>query len=279
MVAIIARMIFQLLVFYLVVVAAVYFGQRSLQYFPNRTNPGEPAQAGVPSMEIVTLVTDDKLELNAWFAAPKNKNGNIVILYHGNAGHIGHRAIKAQHFIDNGHGVLLVDYRGFGGNPGKPTEQGLYKDGRAALRFLEDKGYSPAQFVIYGESIGSGVAVQMALEMQPRYLILEAPFSSAADVAKKQYFFLPIDLLMKDRYDNIEKIADVTSSLLIIHGDEDVVIPIRLGKSLYEKANHPKEFVDVNGGNHNNLYEFHAGHIVNDWLNKQLAQEKKAAEE
>src|SRR5690606_7238404 len=138
--------------------------------------------------------------------------------------------------------------------------------------------YTPAQFVLYGESIGSGVAVQMAREVQPRYLILEAPFTSAADVAKDKYFFLPVDMLMKDRYDSIDKIPEITSSLLIVHGDEDAVVDQKLGKKLYDKANHPKEFISINGGHHADLYEHHAGHVIIDWLNKQVTAEKKIDE-
>lgn len=273
MITFLARIVFQLLAFYLVILIVVYVAQRSLQYFPDKNHPGEPKDSGVPDMQIVELQTEDGLRLNAWFAAPPKKDGQIVVLFHGNAGHIGHRAIKAQHFIDKGIGVLLVEYRGFGGNQGNPTEEGLYKDGRAALRFLDQKEYTVSQLILYGESIGSGVAVQMALEIQPRYLILEAPFSSAADVAKKQYFFLPVDYLMKDRYDNIEKIANIKTNLLIVHGDEDMVIPIELAERLFARANHPKEFITINGGHHNDLYDHHAGHIINEWLEKQIAAE------
>jgi fermentation-respiration switch protein FrsA (DUF1100 family) len=273
MITFLARIVFQLLAVYVVVLIAVYLAQRSLQYFPDKNYPGTPQDSGVPDMEIVELKTEDGLTLNAWFAPPPKKDGQIVVLFHGNAGHIGHRAIKARHFIDRGIGVLLVEYRGFGGNPGRPTEQGLYHDGRAALRFLEQREYTVSQLILYGESIGSGVAVQMALEIQPRYLILEAPFSSAADVAKMQYFFLPVDFLMKDRYDNIKKIADIKTNLLIVHGDEDMVIPIELAQMLFVRANHPKEFITINGGHHNDLFDHHAGHIINDWLEKQITAE------
>lgn len=274
MIALLARIVFQLLAVYVIILLVVYFMQRSLQYFPDKNYPGEPAENGVPAMQVVELATEDGLTLNAWFAPPVKRDGKIVVYYHGNAGHIGHRAAKVQHFIDKGIGVLLIDYRGFGGNYGKPTEEGLYHDGRAALRFLEGKEYAASQFVLYGESIGSGVATQMAYEIQPRYLILEAPFSSAADVAKKKYFFLPVDFLMKDRYDNAEKIGDIKTSLLVVHGDEDGVIPIELGKKLFERAQHPKEFITINGGHHNDLYDHHAGHVITEWLEKKIDAEE-----
>lgn len=274
MILFLVRGAFYILAFYVIIMAIVYIAQRSLQYFPDKNNPGDPADSGVPTMRIVEIGTEDGFMLNAWFAPPEQKNSYIAVIFHGNAGHIGHRAIKAQHFIDKGMGALLLDYRGFGGNPGAPSEQGLYKDARGALRFLEKQGYSQSQVILYGESIGSGVAVQMAYEIQPRYLILEAPFSSAVDVARLRYYFLPVDWLMKDRFDSASKIADIKTNLLIVHGDEDGVIPIELAQILFEKANHPKEFVAINGGHHNDLYDHHAGHIIGEWLEKQLAAEK-----
>lgn len=273
MITLLARLVFQIFAVYAILLVAVYFMQRSLQYFPDKNHPGTPEENGVPAMKEIQLQTDDGLVLNAWFAPPEKVGGKIVVYYHGNAGHIGHRAIKAQHFIDKGFGVLLLDYRGFGGNPGSPSEEGLYDDARAALRFLAQKEYAVSQLVLYGESIGSGVATQMALEIQPRHLILEAPFSSAVDVAKKRYFFLPVELLMKDKYDNLGKIGDIQTALLIVHGDEDAVVPFDLGRKLFDAARHPKEFISIYGGHHNDLYDFHAGHVIVEWLEKQVAAE------
>lgn len=265
----IVRVLLQAIATYLLVVLAVYLGQRGLQYHPETRKPASPASAGLPGMREVTAATADGLDLLAWFMPPKEKDGRIIVMFHGNAGTIADRAVKARHFISKGYGVYMAEYRGYGGNHGSPSEEGFYNDARAGLKWLEKEGYSPGQFVIYGESIGSGPAVQMASEMQPRELVLEAPFSSAADVAKTRYFWLPVDLLLKDRYDNILKIPSVKSSLLIVHGDEDGVVPIELSRKLFDAAQHPKEYVTINGGAHNDLYDHHAGHIVTDWLEKQ----------
>lgn len=258
---------------YIALVLVVYLVQRNLQYFPDRTPPGKPADVGLKGMESVTAKTADNIDLVAWFAPPKEKRGKIVIVFHGNAGNIANRAIKAAHFIERGYGVYMCEYRGYGGNAGTPSEEGFYKDGRAALKWLEDKGYSPAQFVLYGESIGTGVAVQMATEVAPKQLILEAPFSSAVDVGKRAYKILPVDILMLDRFDSIGKIEKIKTSLFIIHGDEDTVIPIDLSKKLFERANHPKEFITIERGGHSDLYNHHAGHIIGDWLDKQVKEE------
>jgi fermentation-respiration switch protein FrsA (DUF1100 family) len=251
------------------VTAFLYFAQRYIQYFPGTQPPGAPSAQGLPEMREIAAKTEDGLALTAWFAPPKQPGGRIVIFYHGNAGNIADRAVKARYFIEKGFGVYFCEYRGYGGNAGAPSEEGFYSDARSALRWLEAAGYTPAQFVLYGESIGTGVAVQMALETQPRALILEAPFSSAVAVAEKRYFFLPVALMMKDKYDSISKISRVKSSLLIIHGDEDGVIPLPLAQDLFRAANHPKEFITINGGHHNDLYDHHAGHVITEWLEKQ----------
>lgn len=261
---------------YLALMALMYLAQRRLQYFPDKNPPGNPADVGLKDMKSVRVTTSDDLELVAWYASPKEKTGKIVIIYHGNAGNIANRAIKAAHFMERGYGVFMCEYRGYGGNPGKPTEEGFYIDARAAIKWLEDKGYTTGQFVIYGESIGTGVAVQMAAEIQPRQLILEAPFSSATDVAKRSYGFIPVDMLILDRFDSFGKITQVKTSLFIIHGDEDAVIPIDLSKKLFEFANHPKEFITIERGGHSDLYNHHAGHVIGDWLDKQVKAERAA---
>ncbi len=263
------RILFILALSYLGLVVAIYFGQRYMQYFPNRDYPGKPADHDLASAKELRVTTEDGLELLAWFSPPKEKNGKIIVFYHGNAGHIGHRAFKIRAFIDAGYGVYLCEYRGYGGNRGSPSEAGLYADARAALKWLEANDYTPSQWIIYGESIGSGPAVQMAWEFQPKTLILESAFSSAADVARGSYFWLPVDALLKDRFDNFDKIKSIRASLLMVHGDEDEVVSHALAQKLYAAANHPKQFVTIEGGHHNDLYEHHAAHIILEWLETQ----------
>lgn len=266
-----ARILFFILAGYFLLTVVVYLMQRQLQYYPPRNAPATPEKQGVPFMREVRIKTDDGYDHLAWFTPPRDKGGYVIVMYHGNAGHIGDRAIKLPYYVEKGFGVLMCEYRGYGGNKGRPTEQGLYKDGRACIKWLQDQGYGAGKTVIYGESIGSGIAVQMAQEYQPAFLILEAPFSSAVDVAKGIYWFLPVDYMMKDRYENAAKILSVTSPLLIVHGDEDRTIPIHLAQKLFDAAKHPKEFVTINGGGHSDLYEHHAGHIISEWLEKKIA--------
>jgi hypothetical protein len=252
----------------------VFTFQRSLQYFPNTSDPGAPSGHGLPEMEITRSRTHDGYTLNGWYAAPREPGGLVVVLFHGNAGNISHRAQKARQMIDAGLGVYLVEYRGYGGNPGRPTEEGLYHDARAVLRALQGKHrISPDHMIFYGESLGTGVAVQMASELKPKLVVLEAPFASAADVAKVHYPFLPVDLLMQDRFDSIEKIKTVKVPVYIVHGDEDNVIPLSQAQKLFEAANHPKEINVINGGGHSDLYDHHAGHLILDWIKTQTQPE------
>lgn len=263
-----ARIIFQLAILYAVILVVMYLFQRTLQYVPDRRPAGSPQDHGLPHMKAVAVTTRDGLELQAWYQPPRDDNGKVVVYFHGNAGHHAHRASKIIHFIEAGYGVYLCGYRGYGGNPGRPSEQGFYADARAGLDWLNDAGISQNRMIFYGESIGAGVAIELAQEHPPLAMILEAPFSSAVDVARKHYAWLPVDALMRDRFLNIDKIASIKSDLLIVHGDEDEVTPIALAQKLFDAANHPKEFITINGGHHSDLYEHHAGHVIVDWLDK-----------
>ncbi len=265
---VLARVIFQLAVLYGLVLVVMYLLQRSLQYVPDRRPAGSPADHGLRQMQAVAVTTADGLTLQAWYQPPREAGGKVVVYFHGNAGHHAHRASKIVYFLEAGYGVYLCGYRGYGGNPGRPNEQGLYADARAGIEWLQRAGIALGDMIFYGESIGGGVAVQMAYESAPPVVILEAPFSTAVDVARQRYFWLPVDRLMRDKYANIEKIKSIKTDLLIVHGDEDEVTPIALAQSLFEAANHPKEFITINSGGHSDLYEHHAGHVILDWLAK-----------
>lgn len=267
------RVLREVAAIYAFIVVMVFLFQRQMLYFP-MGDPGLPKDAGVPEMSVVRVKTADGLDLVGWFAPPREKDGYIVVMYHGNGGNIAWRGFKARHFLNRGYGYFLSEYRGYGGNPGDPSEEGLYNDGRAALKWLKEQGYKDSRIVIYGESVGTGVAVQMALETQPRFLILESPFSSAAAVAKKSYWWMPVDLLLRDRYDSIDKIGKVTSDLLVVHGLADSIIPFQLGKNLFDAAQDKKKFFGIRGGGHNDLYDFNAGTLIADWLDKEVASQK-----
>jgi hypothetical protein len=248
--------IFIVIASYAAVTGGLYAFQRQLMYYPSTAQP-DRVLAGLAEMREVSLRTEDGLDLSAWYREAEPGKPTVV-LFHGNAGHIGHRGGKARLFIDVGLGMLLVEYRGYGGNPGSPTEQGLYRDGRAALSFLTARGIPGRHIVLYGESLGTGVAVRVAGERAPRDpvggLILEAPFTSIADVAAHQYPFVPARYLVKDRFDADRWIAEVAAPLLILHGLEDRIVPVRFGKRLFEAAREPKEARWIAGAGHNDIF-------------------------
>lgn len=260
-------------VFYGVLVGVLYLIQRSMMYFPWSDVP-VPAESGVPEMRPIRLATADGLTLTSWYR-PARAGQPTVVFFHGNAGHIGHRGFKARVFLDAGFGLVLVGYRGFGGNPGRPNEAGLYADGRAALAFLALAGVSPARVVLYGESLGTGVAVQLAFEAARDAtpvgaVILEAPFSSAAAAAQYHYPYLPAYWLVKDRFASSDKIADIRAPLLVIHGARDQIIPERLGREVFAAAREPKESLWLAQADHNDIFEHGAAAEVTAFVRRRL---------
>ncbi len=247
---------------YILFVATLFVMQRSMIYFPDKFRP-LPAQGA----QIVKVITADAQSLEAWYFVAKDKSKPVIVFFHGNAGNYSDRLFKVKGYMEAGYGVLLAEYRGYGGNLGEPSEQGFYQDGRAYIDWLlYEKGFTPKEIVIYGESIGSGTAVQMASEYDIAGLILEVPFASLLEIASRQYPFIPVKYLLKDHFMNIEKIADINTPLIILHGQKDKVIPFSSAKTLFDAANEPKKFIDFPQGNHNNLYDFGASSHVLDFL-------------
>ena len=252
---------------YATLVGIMFFGQRKLMYHGGATVP-TPAEYGVPDMRPVGLATADGLELLAWYRAPTDEALPTIVYYHGNAGHIGHRADKARPYLDAGFGVLLVAYRGYSGNPGEPSEAGFYHDGRAALGFLDGEGVPAERIVVYGESLGSGVAVQMASERRFGAVVLEAPFTSIVDVAAAHYWYIPARYLVRDRYDSVTKIKTIGAPLFVVHGERDHVVPTRFGRALFDAAVEPKESLFPAQAGHNDLYDHGAPEAVIEFLRR-----------
>lgn len=251
-------------------VGALYLFQRQLMYLP-ATERADPAANGLAEMQAVRLTTDDGLALTGWYRAAAAERPTVVF-FQGNAGHIGHRGYKVRPFLDAGFGLLLVGYRGYGGNPGAPSEQGLYADGRAALAFLKDAGVPAKRWVLYGESLGSGVAVQLAHAQAATdpvgAVVLEAPFTSMAAVAQHHYPFVPALWLVKDRYESLDKIAAIKAPLLVIHGERDDVVPVTFGRTLFAAAREPKESHWISRGGHNDLHDHGLAAKAIDFLNR-----------
>ncbi len=245
------------------VLGLMYVAQRSLQYFPDTLRIA-PAEAGLPQAEEVVLGTQDGEKVLVWHAAPRE--GRPVILYfQGNGAGLRHRAHMFAKMVAQGCGVVALSYRGYGGSTGTPTEDGLINDARAAYDFTAAR-YPAERIVLWGESLGSGVAVALAAEKPVARIALQAPFSSAVDIGAARYPFLPVRWLMKDQYRSDERILRVTAPLLILHGDRDGVIPIQFGERLYGLVKSPKQFVRLAGADHNDLDKFGATETILKFL-------------
>jgi pimeloyl-ACP methyl ester carboxylesterase len=235
---------------YVGLVALLYVGQRALQYFPERFRTA-PATAGLPDAEEVTLDTADGERVIAWHQPPRGEKP-VVLYLHGNGGSLRWRVDRFRALTADGTGLVALSYRGFGGSSGSPTEPGLISDAAAAYDFTIAR-YPPARIALWGESIGSGVAVALAAEHPVGHVVLEAPFTSAADVGASRYPLIPVRLLMKDQFRSDLRIGKVTAPVLVVHGGRDGVVPIELGEQLYALINAPKRFVRVPGAGHNDL--------------------------
>jgi fermentation-respiration switch protein FrsA (DUF1100 family) len=227
--------------------------QRRLMYFPIAAVPS-PASLGQGDVEPVTFDTADGVRLNGWFF-PVARAGRrtTVLVFNGNAGNRAYRVPLATALVARGLQVLLFDYRGFGGNPGTPTEQGLARDARAAREYLVSRpDVDAARLVYFGESLGTAVAVDLATEHPPAALILRSPFTSMADVGQYHYWWLPVGVLIRDSYDTLERIGRVTSPLLVIAGERDSIVPIDQSRRVYTAAAHgPKKFLSIPRADHN----------------------------
>ncbi len=235
---------------YVAVVAAAYLRQRSMMYFPDPQRV-DPAAVVVDADE-VEFPSGDGVNLVGWYreAAP----GQPTVLYFsGNAGSVAWRAERMKYIAALGYGYLFLNYRGYGGSAGSPHEEGLVADGLAAYQQLAHRGISGANIILFGESLGSAVAVQTASQREVRAVILEAPFTSAVDVAVKTYPYLPARWLMKDRFESINHIKFIGAPVLIIHGETDQVVPYVLGRKLFEDALEPKQFMAIPDAGHNEL--------------------------
>jgi len=227
-------------------------GQRRLMYFPLGAVP-PIASLGLSDVEAVTFDTADGLRLSGWlFTSDGADRSATVIVFHGNAGNRAHRVPLANALRRIGLQVLLFDYRGYGGSPGSPTERGLETDARAAREFLiNQRGVDSRRLIYFGESLGTGVAVRLASEHPPAALILRSPFTSMADVGQYHYPWLPVRLLLRDRYDSLTQMSRIQTRLLIIAGERDALVPAEFSRRLYEAAPQPKTFVSIPGADHN----------------------------
>ena len=249
---------------YLAICAAAYLGNRMFMYFPDRARI-PPEAAGLVGVEEIELAAADGTELVAWYAPAKN--GKQTILYfHGNAANAANRAPKIERMLESGFGVFYLNNRGYGGSAGSPTEADNVADALAAYDALVARGVPAGKIVAYGESLGSGQAVRLAVERPVAGVVLEAALTSTVDVGRPVYFWLPLGLLIADKYNVERDIGAVRAPLLILHGEQDEVIPVEMGRRLYRAANEPKRIELLRDGRHNDLFEHGAWEKMRDFL-------------
>jgi fermentation-respiration switch protein FrsA (DUF1100 family) len=260
---------------YLVLLAAVWWFQRRLVYFPMGTPP--PAARVLPGAQERPFETQDGLQLGAWFVPPAAQTAPgaapraAILVCNGNAGNRADRALLAAALAGRGYAVLLFDYRGYGGNPGSPSEAGLLEDARAARRHLE--ALAPgAPVVLFGESLGSAVALAEAVARPPAALLLRSPFTSLAALGKLHYPFLPVGWLLRDRYPSLDRVSGLACPLFVAAGERDTVVPLSESRALFDAAPVPvKRLLVVPRADHNDL-ELFAGQRLLEEIDRFLAE-------
>jgi len=227
-----------IIIAYLVLLIFIYFYQRNLLYHPSENNYQNDKI--LFSYEEIFINVDDEIKLKSWIIKKDIKNFKTLVFFHGNAGDLSNRIHKLNELDKLNINILLTSWRGFSGNKGSPTEKNLYADGEAVIKWLNDQGVNNSNIILYGESLGTGVALEIGKKNIFNSIILESPFTSIENSAKIFYPYLPVRILLKDRFDNISKIQNIKVPILIMHGEKDDIVPFSMGKELYEKANNPK---------------------------------------
>lgn len=248
----IEKVLLKFLAWFLFIIAVLSFAlwwfQRSLMYFPSKEH-AQRRDYHAEDMQEIILKTKDNLSIKSWYKPPTTKALTIVY-FHGNGGHLGGRMPLVRKFIQQGYGVLLLSYRGYGGNPGKPTELGLYADAQAAMDFVQAKSNC---VMVFGESLGTGVASKMASDNQIQGLILQTPFTSMVDAARFHYPYILIE--PTDKYDTLRRINKFEQPLLVIHGKKDSVVPFAQGQKVFEAAmSNDKQFLVFDNKHHHDLW-------------------------
>ena len=262
-------------VLYIVALVAFFVLQRNFLFFPSHVYVPLSEAAVNHALRELPVRTEDGLDLKGWYAPATTKPFTIVF-FHGNGDSLHAAAHIADPYIDAGYGFLVTEYRGYSGLPGKPTEAGLYADGRAYLRALAAQGVKPENIILFGHSLGTGVATELATESRVGGLMLLAPYLSIAKMAQLDFPWFPAQVLVLDRYESFKKISGVHAPLLIVNGTRDEVIPSSQGKDLFNLANEPRKFYSIPNRGHNDAFDDFAPLSI-DWLNKiAAAYDRKA---
>ena len=247
------EIIIGIIIIYVSVLVILFIFQRNLMYHPNENNYfGYNLEVNI---EKVNIKTPDNLSLLGWFHKKDLNKFKTIVYFHGNAGTLDNRIHKLNQFKDMDVNFLIIAWRGFSGNKGKPSENGLYIDGLSAVNWIIDQGVKEEDIILYGESLGTGIATEIAQNKNFAGVILETPFTSMIDAAKEFYPYIPINLLLKDKYENFKKIKNIDSPILIMHGEQDTIVPFKMGEKMYQLANDPKYSYFTKHDDHMMVYD------------------------
>lgn len=252
----------------------MFAAQRKFIYFPDARRT-LPADAGMADVSERVMETPDGEKVIAWYG--KAKPGQPTLLYfHGNGGSLESRRERIAKYMARGRGIFMMAYRGFSGSSGSPSEAANTADAKLAYETLIKDGVKPEDIILYGESLGTGVATQVAVEKPVRGLILDSPYTAVVDRAADIYWWLPVRALVIDSYETRRFIKDVRAPLFIIHGEADDVVPVAMGRKIFELANEPKEIATLPAAGHNDHWKFGSFDTINAWIDRLWAGEIKA---
>ena len=254
--------------FYICLLIFVFFFQRNILYHPSVDNYIKDQNATEPTeIKKIKITTKDNIDLTGWFYDKDIGRFKTILFFHGNAGSLKNRTYKLNHFKDLNLNFLIIAWRGFNGNSGKPNEIGLYEDAESAIRWLKTKGIKEKNIILYGESLGTAVAVEIAQNKNYAGVILESPFTSMINMGKKYYPFFPVSLLLQDKFESYKKINNISVPVLIMHGKVDNIVPFYMGKKMYELANEPKYFYFSEYDDHMMEYNEKLLNTLRDFIN------------
>ncbi len=255
-----------IIVVYLSVLILIFIFQRSLMYLPLENNYSKDKLE--VEVEKVKIVTSDNISLLGWFHKKDLNKFKTIVYFHGNAGNLKNRIHKLNHFKDMDVNFLIIAWRGFSGNKGKPNEENLYIDGLSAVNWVVNQNVKEEDIILYGESLGTGIATEIAQQKNYAGVILETPFTSMVAAAKNFYPYLPVSLLLKDRYENDKKIKNINIPLLVMHGEKDEIVPFKMGKKIYDLANEPKYYYFTKHDNHMMEYDDQLLNVLKDFIKR-----------
>tara|TARA_B100000886_G_scaffold285348_1_gene209791 strand:+ start:216 stop:1016 length:801 start_codon:yes stop_codon:yes gene_type:complete len=236
------------IVIYLILLTLIYINQRKLLYLPSENNYlDDPINF---TYNEFFIEVDKSVKIKSWLIKKDLKKYKTILFLHGNAGNLFNRSYKLNRLNELNLNVLIISWRSFSGNPGKPNETNLYGDAKKAVKWLNDKGVETENIILYGESLGTGVAVEIGQTNKFNSIILESPYTSMVKAAKIYYPYLPVKFLLKDKYESEKKIKNIKTPILIMHGKKDNIVPFYMGKKLFEIANKPKKFLQIEEDDH-----------------------------